>query len=286
MHLRWIIFIIQCKWKCAFKFKSNKWEKKKHRRAPVIFYGNSECMVHVPFSFSSAGVGRTGAYIVIDSMLERIKHEKTVDIYGHVTCLRAQRNYMVQTEEQYIFIHEALYEAVASGTTEVHARNLYAHIQKLTSLEPGETITGMENEFKVREGAIYLYLSAEVMGSLNLMNIVCTVNRISSIAVLLGRNSKLWCIGSYSRLVIRGSWVRIPLGAHAPRQGISSTVVSLDPGVVNGYPAGIYSFNTLSAESGCMRANNGVIMQPWMHRDAVWKCEALYMYSELTLLLV
>ena len=44
----------------------------------------------------SAGVGRTGAFIVIDSMLERLKHEETVDIYGHVTCLRSQRNYMVQ----------------------------------------------------------------------------------------------------------------------------------------------------------------------------------------------
>ena len=30
----------------------------------------------------SAGVGRTGAFIVIDSMLERIKHEKTIDVYG------------------------------------------------------------------------------------------------------------------------------------------------------------------------------------------------------------
>ncbi|XP_033112587.1 tyrosine-protein phosphatase Lar-like isoform X3 [Anneissia japonica] len=96
----------------------------------------------------SAGVGRTGAFIVIDSMLERIKHEKSVDIYGHVTCLRAQRNYMVQTEEQYIFIHDALLEAVTSGNTEIPARNLYMHLQKMTQPDAGETVTGMELEFK------------------------------------------------------------------------------------------------------------------------------------------
>ncbi|XP_055485930.1 receptor-type tyrosine-protein phosphatase delta isoform X5 [Psammomys obesus] len=96
----------------------------------------------------SAGVGRTGCFIVIDAMLERIKHEKTVDIYGHVTLMRAQRNYMVQTEDQYIFIHDALLEAVACGNTEVPARNLYAYIQKLTQIETGENVTGMELEFK------------------------------------------------------------------------------------------------------------------------------------------
>lgn len=96
----------------------------------------------------SAGVGRTGCFIVIDSMLERMRHEKTVDIYGHVTCLRAQRNYMVQTEDQYIFIHDALLEAYICGLTEVPARNLHSHIQKLMQLEPGENITGMEHEFK------------------------------------------------------------------------------------------------------------------------------------------
>ncbi|XP_050563934.1 tyrosine-protein phosphatase Lar isoform X5 [Spodoptera frugiperda] len=96
----------------------------------------------------SAGVGRTGCFIVIDSMLERARHERTVDIYGHVTCLRAQRNYMVQTEDQYIFIHDALLEAVICGDTEVPARNLHAHIQKLMRVDPIENITGMELEFK------------------------------------------------------------------------------------------------------------------------------------------
>ncbi|XP_058031083.1 receptor-type tyrosine-protein phosphatase F isoform X2 [Ahaetulla prasina] len=97
----------------------------------------------------SAGVGRTGCFIVIDAMLERMKHEKTVDIYGHVTCMRSQRNYMVQTEDQYIFIHEALLEAATCGNTEVPARNLFAHIQKLSQVPPGESVTAMELEFKL-----------------------------------------------------------------------------------------------------------------------------------------
>uniref|UniRef100_A0A667XEB3 protein-tyrosine-phosphatase n=1 Tax=Myripristis murdjan TaxID=586833 RepID=A0A667XEB3_9TELE len=96
----------------------------------------------------SAGVGRTGCFIVIDAMLERIKHEKTADIYGHVTLMRSQRNYMVQTEDQYSFIHDALLEAVACGNTEVAARSLYSYIQKLAQVESGEHVTGMELEFK------------------------------------------------------------------------------------------------------------------------------------------
>ncbi|XP_019955949.1 protein tyrosine phosphatase receptor type Db isoform X10 [Paralichthys olivaceus] len=96
----------------------------------------------------SAGVGRTGCFIVIDAMAERIKHEKAIDIYGHVTLMRSQRNYMVQTEDQYIFIHDALLEAVTCGNTEVPARNLYSYIQRLTQIEPGENVTGMELEFK------------------------------------------------------------------------------------------------------------------------------------------
>ncbi len=99
----------------------------------------------------SAGVGRTGCYIVIDSMLERIKQDTTVDIYGYVTCLRAQRNYMVQTEDQYIFCYDAVLEASQSGLTEVHARNLYQHLQRLLQISPDDPqglLTEMELEYK------------------------------------------------------------------------------------------------------------------------------------------
>ncbi|XP_073788630.1 receptor-type tyrosine-protein phosphatase S isoform X9 [Danio rerio] len=96
----------------------------------------------------SAGVGRTGCFIVIDAMLERLRQERAVDVYGHVTLMRSQRNYMVQTEDQYGFIHEALLEAVACGNTEVAARSLYAYIQTLTQTEAGEHVSGMELEFK------------------------------------------------------------------------------------------------------------------------------------------
>jgi len=100
----------------------------------------------------SAGVGRTGAFVVIDSMLERLKHVRTVDIYGHVTCLRAQRNYMVQTEDQYVFIHDAVLEAITAGNTEIPARGLYAHVQRMSD-RPADAVaaaTGIQLEYRVR----------------------------------------------------------------------------------------------------------------------------------------
>lgn len=97
----------------------------------------------------SAGVGRTGCYIVIDSMIERLKYEKTIDIYGHVTCLRSQRNYMVQTEEQYIFCYDTILEAIQSGQTDIKVNNLYQHLERLLqTIDENCTLTEMELEYK------------------------------------------------------------------------------------------------------------------------------------------
>ena len=45
----------------------------------------------------SAGVGRTGTFITLDAMLERIKADKTVNVYEFVRNMRQRRVLMVQT---------------------------------------------------------------------------------------------------------------------------------------------------------------------------------------------
>uniref|UniRef100_A0A0N5B044 protein-tyrosine-phosphatase n=1 Tax=Syphacia muris TaxID=451379 RepID=A0A0N5B044_9BILA len=97
----------------------------------------------------SAGIGRTGAFIAIDCMLERLRYENSVDIFGCVTALRSQRSYMVQTEEQYIFIYDAVLDAAQSGSTEVPVSKLHTHIQRLLQTDSREPmISGMELEFR------------------------------------------------------------------------------------------------------------------------------------------
>lgn len=69
--------------------------------------------------------------------------------HPYVALMEYSRNYIVQTEEQYIFIYEAINEVIQSGQTEVSARNLLAHLQNLLQPINDSALTDMELEFKV-----------------------------------------------------------------------------------------------------------------------------------------
>ncbi|XP_031417532.1 receptor-type tyrosine-protein phosphatase epsilon isoform X3 [Clupea harengus] len=96
----------------------------------------------------SAGVGRTGTFIVIDAMIEMMYAEPKIDVFGFVSRIRDQRSQLVQTDMQYSFIYQALLEYYLYGDTELDVSSLEGHLHKLhNTLTTGDRV-GLEEEFK------------------------------------------------------------------------------------------------------------------------------------------
>ncbi|XP_071083308.1 uncharacterized protein [Haliotis cracherodii] len=74
--------------------------------------GQAPVVVHC-----SAGVGRTGTFIGLDALMERALQEGVVDVHDFVLKMRADRVSMVQTKEQYLFLHQVVLEALHSDMT-------------------------------------------------------------------------------------------------------------------------------------------------------------------------
>ncbi|GMT24877.1 hypothetical protein PFISCL1PPCAC_16174, partial [Pristionchus fissidentatus] len=65
----------------------------------------------------SAGVGRSGSFILIDSMRKRLLNSRTLNMAAHLVHIRRQREKTVQTLEQFMFCHEVVRQMARHGIT-------------------------------------------------------------------------------------------------------------------------------------------------------------------------
>ncbi|XP_060555238.1 tyrosine-protein phosphatase 99A-like isoform X5 [Ruditapes philippinarum] len=97
----------------------------------------------------SAGVGRTGTYILIESMIKQIKDKGTVNIPAFLLHIRQQRNFLVQTEEQYMLIHDAIAEYILTqGDTEIRADDISKYLSQVTNQINGE-MTSLDIQYNL-----------------------------------------------------------------------------------------------------------------------------------------
>ncbi|KAF2988127.1 hypothetical protein EK904_007084, partial [Melospiza melodia maxima] len=113
----------------------------------------------------SAGAGRTGCFIAIDIMLDMAENEGVVDIFNCVRELRSQRVNLVQTEEQYVFVHDAILEACLCGNTAIPVCEFRSIYYNISRLDPQTNSSQIKDEFQVIS-----YVSVTAVGALKVFN--------------------------------------------------------------------------------------------------------------------
>ncbi|XP_041851938.1 receptor-type tyrosine-protein phosphatase beta-like isoform X2 [Melanotaenia boesemani] len=88
--------------------------------------GSGPTVVHC-----SAGVGRTGTFIVLDRVLQQLDSRDTLDIYGAVFDLRLHRSHMVQTEVQYLFLHQCVRDVLRARKLRSEQENILHPILRM-----------------------------------------------------------------------------------------------------------------------------------------------------------
>ena len=86
---------------------------------------------------------------MIDSMMKQMHAEGKVNVFGFLKRIRTQRNYLVQTEEQYVFIHDVLLDWLKIGNTRIRGPDLKTYTDRMTMPdERGKVL--LDDQFKVR----------------------------------------------------------------------------------------------------------------------------------------
>lgn len=96
----------------------------------------------------SAGVGRTGTIVLMEVSLDMARAEKRVDVMGLLYKLRQQRVNLVETVEQYEFVHEALVERLFGEPTRQPSDKFAAYFNRLKMEKPGGKSTDLELQYE------------------------------------------------------------------------------------------------------------------------------------------
>ncbi|WAR24622.1 PTPRM-like protein [Mya arenaria] len=102
----------------------------RHKVETTFVTENGPLIVHC-----STGVGRTGTFIALNVLSEQATTVGYVDPVGCVNILRRQRVDMVQTPDQYIFLHMALLETLMLSTSAIPASRFLRAYEELLVFE-------------------------------------------------------------------------------------------------------------------------------------------------------
>ncbi|KAL4235732.1 hypothetical protein ACF0H5_004124 [Mactra antiquata] len=105
---------------------------------------NGPILVHC-----SAGIGRTGTFVVLDYLLRQAKEESYIDIFKTVKAMRNERTNFVQTDIQYEFVHNAIYEALNVKEFEISEDKFIQQYQLMSNNVPGTSKTKLEEQFEL-----------------------------------------------------------------------------------------------------------------------------------------
>ncbi|XP_067942989.1 receptor-type tyrosine-protein phosphatase epsilon-like [Watersipora subatra] len=102
----------------------------------------------------SAGVGRSGTYIALDYLIDQAKAEGVVNMFECVKMMRERRPCMIQTVEQYVLLHQALYESLATEKFICQPYDLEAKIQShLLQDDENKDVISLEFEHAMKRTA-------------------------------------------------------------------------------------------------------------------------------------
>lgn len=94
----------------------------------------------------SAGVGRTGTLIALDVLLRQLECEGLVDPFSFVKKMRESRPLMVQTEAQYVFLHQCILRSLQKSDPALPAKEAtYENVASLV-YENASAIRAHESE--------------------------------------------------------------------------------------------------------------------------------------------